>query len=102
MEQENYRLKQVKAEEEYEALCKRCGTCCGAFDGDPCEELRQDSHGKYFCSVYEKRIGMHRTISGKQFACVPIRDLMPNLSFKGCAYLPKISYSFPLAGRVKR
>jgi Fe-S-cluster containining protein len=81
-----YFEKQDKEFREYEARCKRCGACCGVKDNDPCLNLRKDNSGKYYCDVYENRIGMHKTVSGKEFACVPIRDLSPNLPFKGCAY----------------
>jgi len=86
MDKESFLSRQQKEELEYEALCKRCGACCGALDGDPCEDLRKDSDGKFYCSVYTHRIGMHKTLSGKQFACVPIRDLRPNLPFRSCVY----------------
>lgn len=86
MDNTEYLKKQKEEEARYEARCRRCGACCGANDGDPCLNLRQDKNGKYYCNVYETRIGMHKTRSGKAFACVPIRDLKPNLPFKGCAY----------------
>ena len=86
MDDKAYLRKQEENERSYEALCKRCGACCGALDGDPCEELRREESGRYFCSVYGHRVGMHKTVSGKEFACVPIRDLRPSLPFKGCAY----------------
>jgi len=80
-------LQKLKEEEaRYEAKCRRCGACCGAYDGDPCVHLKKDEAGKYYCPVYDHRIGMQKTVSGKNFACVPIRDLRPNLPFKGCAY----------------
>ena len=71
---------------EYEARCRRCGACCGANDRVPCVNLEKREDNKYYCKAYSNRIGMQRTLSGKQFACVPIRDLRPNLPFKGCAY----------------
>ncbi|MFA5311666.1 MAG: hypothetical protein WC355_05125 [Candidatus Omnitrophota bacterium] len=86
MDEAAYLKKQEEEEARYEALCRRCGACCGALDGDPCEELRKNELGEYFCPVYDHRIGMHRTVSGKQFACVPIRYLRPNLPFSGCVY----------------
>jgi uncharacterized cysteine cluster protein YcgN (CxxCxxCC family) len=86
MDEPAYLKKQEKEEKEYEARCKRCGACCGMKDNDPCINLRKDGFGKFYCDVYENRIGMHKTVSGKEFACVPIRDLSPNLPFKGCAY----------------
>jgi hypothetical protein len=84
--EEEYIHRQEEESREYEARCLRCGACCGSLDGDPCTCLRREENGKYFCSVYDYRIGMHKTVSGKQFACVPIRDLQPNLPFKGCVY----------------
>ena len=86
MDKADYLLKQKEEHEKYEALCRRCGACCGAYDGDPCVHLVKCDNGKYSCSVYETRIGMRKTLSGKNFACVPIRDLRPNLTFKGCVY----------------
>jgi hypothetical protein len=91
MDEVAYLQKQEEELIKYEALCRRCGACCGAFDGDPCEHLKKDESGKYFCPVYDQRIGVHKTVSGKQFACVPIRDLRPNLPFKSCVYF---SYSY--------
>ncbi len=64
-------------EKEWEALCGRCGACCGACCGaadDPCENLRRTETGKYFCNVYERRLGTWRTVSGKTLVCVPIRE----------------------------
>jgi len=86
MTEEAYLLKQKEEQDKYEALCKRCGACCGANDGDPCVKLARDESGKYYCTVYATRIGMQKTRSGVNFACVPIRDLRPNLPFKDCAY----------------
>ena len=86
MQEREFLQKQKEEESRYESCCKRCGACCGAYDGDPCTRLGKDASGKYYCNAYDKRIGMQKTVSGKQFACVPIRDLMPNLPFSGCAY----------------
>ncbi len=60
------------SEEEFESICCRCGACCGAFDGDPCEELRQDDDGLYYCRVYKNRLGPHHTVLGVEMDCVPI------------------------------
>ncbi|MFA5346244.1 MAG: hypothetical protein WC315_08240 [Candidatus Omnitrophota bacterium] len=95
MNEAEYLRKQEEEQVKYEALCRRCGACCGSLDGDPCEHLKQDGSGKYFCPIYDHRIGMHKTISGKQFACVPIRDLRPNLPFKSCVY-----FSYLGEGRI--
>ena len=63
-------------EERWEALCGRCGACCGVTEGDPCEHLRGSKKGEYLCSIYENRFGEHRTVSGKIFKCVPIRQVI--------------------------
>lgn len=86
MSEATYLQKQKEEFKEYDALCRRCGACCGAYDGDPCVHLEKNEGNKYHCNIYDNRIGMQKTLSGKQFACVPIRDLSPNLPFKGCAY----------------
>lgn len=75
-EQERYHQFQEQELARWEAKCGRCGACCGAYDGDPCEHLRKDNQQKYFCSVYEHRFGQHKTISGKQINCVPIRQIL--------------------------
>ncbi len=87
MDEATYLGSQKEMQDKYEALCRRCGGCCGAFDTDPCVNLRSAGGDKYYCAVYDHRIGIQKTVSGKAFACVPIRDLKPNLPFKGCAYL---------------
>ena len=63
----------LEKEKEWEARCTHCGVCCGALS-DLCENLRQTSLGKYFCSVYDRRFGRWRTVSGKEFECIPIRE----------------------------
>ena len=75
-DQERYEQKMKEEQERWEAKCGRCGACCGAFDGDPCEHLRKDESHKYYCSIYENRFGVHKTISGKEINCVPIRNIL--------------------------
>ncbi|MDE2027884.1 MAG: hypothetical protein KGK03_06560 [Candidatus Omnitrophica bacterium] len=74
---------------EWEGLCHRCGACCGALE-DPCENLRKDPSGKYYCVVYEHRFGQWHTVSGKLLTCVPIsRKLAQGHSWPGdgeCGY----------------
>lgn len=72
----SYQEYKIKKEKEYEALCKRCGACCGVSDGDPCRHLLKDEDGVYRCEIYENRRGLRKTISGKEFLCVPIRNIM--------------------------
>ncbi len=86
MDKLEYLEKQKTIQECYEARCKRCGSCCGALGDDPCSRLVREPDGKYSCSVYAQRIGLQRTVTGKEFHCVPIRDLGQNLPFRGCAY----------------
>lgn len=63
-------------EAQWESLCTRCGACCGVVEGDPCEHLIQEDDGKYSCSIYENRFGLHKTVSGRPFQCVPIRQIL--------------------------
>jgi len=86
MDRAAYLQKQKEAEDRYEARCKRCAACCGANSEDPCSRLSKDKAAGYYCSVYATRIGKQLTISGKEFSCVPIRYLQPQLPFKECAY----------------
>ena len=74
--------------EKYENLCRRCGSCCGLEDNDPCVNLKYDSSTKrYFCKNYNNRIGPQRTISGKVFKCVRIGELIKHgLAPKKCSY----------------
>jgi len=74
---------------EYEALCKRCGACCGAKEGNPCEHLRKEDNGLYLCDIYEGRFGLRKTTSGEPVLCVPMRDML-HQSWWGrseCAYV---------------
>ncbi|MDD5495776.1 MAG: hypothetical protein PHP46_01590 [Candidatus Omnitrophica bacterium] len=84
-----YIRKQEEAELTHEALCHRCGFCCGAKN-DPCLNLAEDASGRYYCKVYDNRIGSQKTVSGKSFSCVPIRDVLtyftPN---PDCGYVKK-------------
>lgn len=78
----------MSKEKEFEALCIRCGSCCGAYDGDPCLHLKKDKDNKYYCRIYPQRFGERKTISGDDFECVPIREIL-NDSWIGdylCAY----------------
>jgi uncharacterized cysteine cluster protein YcgN (CxxCxxCC family) len=87
MENEFYLQKQKEKQEAYEALCIRCGACCGALDGDACLNLATDSNNKYYCKIYENRFGKQSTVSGKTFHCIPIRLLRgTGTTFANCAY----------------
>jgi len=82
-----YQKKLRKLDNEFEALCKRCGSCCGAFDGDPCEHLTRKPNGEYFCPIYDCRFGPQKTKKGNEFDCVPIRELIKEGALRvECAY----------------
>ncbi len=69
---ENY---MIQKEQEWEALCRRCGSCCGAFE-DPCENLAWTQEGQSYCIDYDNRFGLHKSKAGKEFQCVPIRNVL--------------------------
>ena len=86
-DEETYRKKQDQGLVEHEALCKRCGKCCGTDSSEPCANLGTDPQGKYYCKSYDNRLGAQRTISGRTFTCVPIRDVLSKgLPYEGCGY----------------
>jgi Fe-S-cluster containining protein len=90
MEESLYLEKQQRQFEQHEAVCKRCGACCGAFDVDPCAQLRREAKGTYVCADYENRLGQQRTTMGKRFTCVGIRDLKKfEIPYLQCAYNKK-------------
>jgi hypothetical protein len=70
-----YERLQKDQEQAWEDQCNMCGACCGSLDGDPCEHLTQRADGTYFCDIYTRRWGEHKTISGKVIRCVDIRKL---------------------------
>ncbi len=76
------------SEKEFEDICVRCGACCGAYDGDPCEHLRQDKNGNYFCEIYDHRKGSHHTIMGLEMDCVSIVTKLKTswIGDKFCSY----------------
>ena len=61
---------------EWEAACLHCGACCGVAEGDPCEHLVKSGENKYSCSIYDNRFGVHKTVKGRTFNCVPIRNIL--------------------------
>jgi len=87
MEESRYIEIQKQKEKAFEALCTRCGVCCGASDGDPCLNLTKDSENRYFCKDYENRFHKQTTVSGKEFHCIPIRLLRGSgTKFANCPY----------------
>ena len=94
MDDVQYTNHQKEQFERFEGMCKHCGECCGSQDGDPCVNLGRDADtGKYYCKIYENRFGPQKTLSGKMFNCVPIRDVINRSLLKpNCAYSKKTSY----------
>jgi len=87
VDEERYTFKQAEALREHEARCKRCGDCCGGYDSDPCANLAKDSRGAYYCRDYDHRLGPQKTVSGRAFTCVEIRDIVKfDLPYASCAY----------------
>jgi len=83
-----YNILQEKQAIDWENTCINCGACCGVYDNDPCTNLVKKENNKYFCSNYNNRFGPQKTVSGKIFNCVPIRQII-DLSWPGdrnCAY----------------
>ena len=70
-----YEARLKKLQQEYEALCKHCGACCGVFEKDPCAKLEALPDGTFRCSDYENRFGLQRTINGNVFKCVSFRKI---------------------------
>lgn len=71
----------------FESVCKRCGECCGLVDGDPCVNLKKYKEGAYYCTVYDERLGIQKTVSGKIFNCVYIREIIKHGCLRpNCAY----------------
>ncbi len=86
MEEHKYSDHATQQEKAFEAICKRCGECCGALD-NPCRNLRKQADGKYVCAEYESRLGSQKTMSGFIFKCVSIREHIKNDTLRpGCAY----------------
>ena len=55
----------------WERLCdptKGCQAKCCYYEGSPCEELNLST---LTCRTYPNRFGLHKTVSGVEFQCVP-------------------------------
>lgn len=75
-DQDRYNHWNIQQEKRWESLCGRCGACCGVWENDPCEHLRGTKKGEYYCSIYENRFGEHKTVNGRIFKCVPLRQII--------------------------
>jgi len=83
-----YLQKQEEQLKRYEGLCVHCGECCGADGDDPCANLAKAAQDKCYCKAYENRLGPQKTISGKSFNCMPIRELLKfDLPYLRCPYV---------------
>ena len=87
MDNKIYNDKLQEKDEVFEAICTRCGACCGAFD-DPCSNLIKLEDGRYFCKDYNNRLGPQVTVIGNNsFICVSIREHIKAGSLRAhCAY----------------
>lgn len=82
-----YEETQKRLEAWYESLCRRCGKCCGAGEVDPCVHLSESGDGTFTCAVYEKRLGPQRTVSGREFNCVLVKEVLRHDgALNDCAY----------------
>jgi uncharacterized cysteine cluster protein YcgN (CxxCxxCC family) len=87
MEDTSYQKKLEEQEAAYEALCRRCGECCGAFGEDPCEHLVETGDGRHECDSYADRLGPQKTRSGVIFTCVTMRNVHKHgVFYNNCAY----------------
>lgn len=76
MDSLKYEIHEKEQLRRFEDICKRCGECCGSRDGNPCTNLAQDAATeKYYCKIYEDRLGPQRTASGRVFNCISIGDI---------------------------
>ena len=94
MDDKRYQKHILEQEEGFEAVCSRCGACCGALD-DACSNLSKCEDGRYFCKNYSDRLGPQHTVSGESFTCVPIQSHIEKNSLRpGCTYLKGRQVSF--------
>ena len=81
-----------------EDRCRRCGVCCGAIDGHPCEHLQRDGTA-YICEIYGRHHGYHHTVDGIPFRCVSIREVIEaGGGYEGCAYVQALRARSPSRG----
>ena len=89
MDNERYNQIQEQKYQAHEALCKRCGACCGVLEEDPCEHLKKGSDDRYFCDTYNNRFSLQKTVKGEPILCVPIRNMLHKTWWgrSQCAYI---------------
>lgn len=81
-------------DERHEAVCRRCGECCGAKSTDPCKNLMHLADGKYFCKNYNNRLGKQESVSGIKFHCIPVLDIIKHSDvLVNCAYRKRYTSS---------
>jgi len=87
MDSEKYIKCASEQEDKFELICRRCGECCGALD-DPCVNLvKAETSNRWFCKEYNNRFKRQKTVSGKSFTCVSIREHIRNGTLRpNCAY----------------
>lgn len=91
MDEAAYYKRQESDRASHEALCRRCGKCCGSETEEPCRNLVKDDSGKYRCATYDNRLGRQLTVSGREFTCVPIYDVIrKGMPHTGCGYTKQI------------
>lgn len=82
-----YTETQERLEAWYESLCRRCGVCCGAGEVDPCAKLNDLGGGVYMCADYAHRLGPQKTVSGREFNCVMVKEVLKHDgTLRDCAY----------------
>lgn len=87
MDETEYMKRLEEKSAAHEALCKRCGVCCGAHGPDPCANLSRGPDGRYSCVSYADRLGPQKTVSGHIFTCVTMRDVHDHgVFYPECAY----------------
>ena len=80
--------------------CSCCGVCCGATDGDPCASLRADGD-KYYCDIYENRLGYRKTVSDQTFRCVTIKHIIETTGgYAECIYVRELLRRRAAVGKV--
>jgi len=87
MDEQAYEKVLANRDATHEALCRRCGQCCGTLGEDPCANLEKLADGTYSCRIYNIRHGLQKTMSGRYFMCVNIRDVIKcGASYDNCPY----------------